>query len=118
MDKRKARDFKNQQKRLAKKIAEAHGSDSFTINYEQTIPNAYMDLEKKKLVVRDNSQFIFPTTVTRKGLKHRLIVILRFQGTCDTRTVGKILRRQFWIKSLEEGFEIRTSFNPHTIAKF
>ena len=117
MDKRKVRTFKNQQERLAKKIAEAHGSANFTINYEQTIPNAYIDWETKKLIIRDNSQFIFPTTVTRKGVKHRLIVIMRFQGTCESRTIGKILRRQFLIKSFEDGFEIWTSFNPHTIAK-
>ena len=34
------RKFKNREKRLAKKIAEAHESANFTVNYEQKIPNA------------------------------------------------------------------------------
>ena len=116
MDKRKVRKFKNQQKRLAKKIAEVHKSTNFTINYEQYIPSAHTDWETGKLIIRDNSQYIFPTIGTYKG-KHRLIVIMRFQGICDRRAVGKILRRQFWIRHIEDGFEIETSFNPHTIAK-
>ena len=116
MDKQKVRKFKNRQKRLARKIAEAHQSANFTVNYEQKIPSAYKDWETGKLIVRNNSQYIFPTSVTCKG-KHRLIVNMRFQGICDRRTVGKILRRQFWVRYLEDGFEIRTSFNPHTIAK-
>lgn len=116
MDKRKVRKFKNQQKRLAKKIAEAHESANFTVDYEQKIPSVYTDGETGKLIIKDNSQYIFPTTVTRKG-KHRLIVIMRFQGIYDCRTVGKILRRHFWIRCIEDGFEIRSSFNPHKIAK-
>lgn len=117
MDKQKVRKFKNQQKRLAKKIAEAHGSANFTVNYEQKIPSADMDWETGNLIVRDNSQYIFPTAVTREG-KHRLIVIMHFQGICDYRTVCKILRRHFRVRYIEDGFEIRSSFNPHTIAKF
>lgn len=116
MDKRKVRKFKNQQKRLAKNIAQAHEIANFTVTYEQKIPSAYTDLEKEKLIIRDNSQYIFPTIATRKG-KHRLIVIMCFKGVCDRRTVGKILRRHFWIRYTEDGFEIRSSFNPHTIAK-
>ena len=117
MDKRNVRKFKNQQKRLAKKIAEAHESANFTVNYEQKIPSVYTDWEKEKLIVRDKSQYILPAMPTRKG-KHRLIVIMCFQGVCDRKKVGKILRRQFWIRYIEDGFEIRSSFNPHTIAKF
>lgn len=116
MDKRKERRFKNQQKRLAKKIAEVHESTNFTINYEQKIPSVYTDWKKEKLMVRDKSQYIFPAIPTRKG-KHRLIVIMCFQGVCDSRKVGKILRRYFRIRYIEDGFEIRSSFNPHTIAK-
>ena len=76
-----------------------------------------IDWETGKLIVRDNSQYIFPAIAIRKG-KHRLIVIMCFQGICDRKTVGKILRRHFWIRYIEDGFEIRSSFNPHTIAKF
>lgn len=116
MDKQKVRRFKNQQKRLAKKIAEAHGSNKVTIDYVQIIPSAYTDSETEKISVRDKSQYIFPTALIRKG-KHRLIVVMRFQGIYDVRVTDKILRRDYWMKYIEDGFEIRTSFNPHTIAK-
>lgn len=117
MDKRKVRRFKNQQKRLAKQIAKAHGSAKFTIDYVQIIPSAYTDFKTEKISIREKSQYIFPTTLIRKG-KHRLIVVMRFQGIFDIIVTNKILRRDYWMRYIEDGFEIRFSFNPHTIAKF
>lgn len=117
MDKRKVRKFKNQQKRLAKRIAEAYGISNFTIDYEQKIPSAYRDWETGKIIIGENSQYIFPTAVIYKG-KSRVIVVMRFYGTCNSERVGKILQRQFLIKTIENGFEVRSSFNPHTIANF
>ena len=115
MDKRKVRRFKNKQKQLAKKVAEAHGITKFTIDYIQIIPSAYT--ETGKLKVGDKSQYIFPTTVIRKG-KHRLLVVMQFQGIYDVTASNKILRRDYWMKYIEGGFEIRILVNPHTIAKF
>ena len=117
MDKRKVQRFKNKQKQLAKEIAEAHGITKFTIDYVQIIPSAYTDFETGNLRVGDKSQYIFPTTVIRKG-KHRLFVIMQFQGVYDFRVSDKILKRHYWMKYTDDGFEIKISFNPHTIAKF
>ncbi len=116
MDKRKVRKFKNQQKRLAKKIAEAHGTLTFAVDYEQKIPNAFTDKESGRLIICNHSQIVFPTRAIHKG-KNRVIVIMRFRGVCNLRTVGKILRRQFLINEIENGFEVRSSFYPCTIGK-
>lgn len=116
MNKQKVRKFKNHQNRLGKTIAEAHGCTNFTIKYEQYIPDAYTDWKTRKLIIANNSQYIFTEAVPHKGKKHRLIVIMHFQGVCSSRTVGKIVRRHFWIRDSEDGFEIITSFNPHTIS--
>lgn len=117
MDKQNVKKFKNCQKRLAKKIAKTLGSNNFTIDYEQIIPSACIDRETGKVIVRNNTQYIFPTKTIRKG-RNKLIVVMRFEGTCNLKKVGKILRRYFWLKTVEDGFEIRSSFNPCTIAKF
>ena len=116
MDTRKVRQFKNRQKRLAKKIAEAHSLSSFTIDYVQQMPSVYRDRETLKKIIGNNSQIVFPTLDICKG-KHRVIVVMSFKGDCEKTVISKILRRQFSIMSNASGFEVRTSVNPHTIPK-
>ena len=116
MDKRKVRKFKNQQNRLAQKIAKAHNSSTFELDYEQKIPNVFMNEQNEEWIICNHSQIVFPTRVIYKGT-NRVIVVMRFNGICKSRTIGKILKRQFSINETENGFEVRSSFAPCTIGK-
>ena len=117
MDKRKVRRFKNQQKRLANKISKAHGNAKYTIFYEQWIPSIYVDPETGKMIIMKKGQYIFPTDVMKKG-RNKLFVVIIFEGDCNKKVLGKILRRYFEIKYIDNGFEIRYSFNQNSIATF
>ena len=110
------RRFKNRQKQLAKSIAKKHGGVDFSVTYEQKVPSAHMDFKSGKLVY-DSDQIVFPTQVVYKG-KHRVIVVMQFKGKCNIKVVGKVLKRQFFVKHHKDGFEVRSSFAPRTIAKF
>ncbi len=119
MDKRKVRKFKNQQKRLAKKIAETCEIQSFSVDYEQILPSAFINWETNKMAIGNTSQIVFPTKDIHKGKKHRVIVVMHFSGNfCNSDVIGRILRRQFSIiRSVDEGFEVRSSFTPSSIGK-
>ena len=116
MNERKVKKFKNQQKRLAQKIAMAHGNTDFSITYEQKVTSTYTMLKAEKVIVRDTSQCIFPAKIIY-GKSNKLIVVMHFQGKYNAKKIGKILKRYFWIKSVQNGFEVRSSFNHGTIAK-
>ena len=121
MDKLKVRKFKNQQKRLAKKIAKAHKTEKFCVSYEQQLPSAYVDVDDMQTVktgIRHTSEIVFPTFIINPGRKHRVVTVMNFvANSCDSKIIGKILKRQFTIKSVEKGFEVRSSYNPNSIGK-
>lgn len=116
MDKRKVREFKDQQKYLAKKIAKALKTQKFSVNYEQQLPSAYTNRKTGKIVIGNSSEFVFPTGTIRKGKKHRIIVIMRFEvNGYNRKMIGKILCRQFSIQRSGSVLEVRTSVNPKSI---
>ena len=118
MDKQNVKKFKNCQKRLAKKIAKTLGSNNFTIDYEQIIPSACIDRETGKVIVRNNTQYIFPTKTIRKG-RNKLIVVMRFNGICKSRTIGKILKRYEVInpQRITTNTFLKTVHSPSVYAK-
>lgn len=115
MNKRNVRRFKNRQIRLAKEIADG---GNFTISYEQRLPSIYYSRDKERFVVGDTTQIIFPTDKMTKGKKHRMVTVMQFEGSCDRKKVGRILKRGFTIKELADGgYEVRTSYSQATIAR-
>lgn len=116
MEKEKIRRFQQEQKRLGRKIAEAQKNSFLGIRYEQRIPSASVTKDDR-VIVGDGSQMVFPTQVMSKG-KTRVNVVMMFSGKMKKDFIGKILKRQFTMKETSDGFEIRSSFYPQTIAKF
>lgn len=116
MEKRIERKFKNCQKRLAKKIAEAHETKSFRVDYEQMIPSARQQNGKWKV---DRTQIIFPAVRIVDNNCHKMVVIMTFKADkCDLKGIGRILSRGHKVEPTYDGFKIRMSFHPNTVAMF
>lgn len=113
MNKRKVRSFKNHQQQLAKEIAKALEIENFFVDYEQ------IGIKSKNGKIRLNNKIIFPNKAVREGKKSRILVIMHFfVDSCDTKIVGKILKKQFSIVKVDDGIEIRSSVNPNSIESY
>ena len=118
MEKRKVKKFKNGQKRLAKQIALLHGITNFTVDYEQQVPSACYNENTGKWTVKQGSQILFPAKVIHKGRTRTIVVMTFYGGKFKAQTVNRILQRPFSVKKIKNGFEIRQSFQPRTVANF
>lgn len=118
MEKRIERKFKNCQKRLAKKIAEAHETNSFRVDYEQMIPSA-RQLQNGKWKVDNRTQIIFPAVRIVDNNCHKMVVIMSFKANkCDLKGIDRILSRGHKVEPTYDGFKIRISFHSDTVAMF
>lgn len=118
MKKENERKFKNSQRRLAKKIAKAHKTAKFQLNYEQKIPSA-KQLPSGNWRVKDRTQIIFPAAKVIGNNGHRLIVIMDFEtNRYNLKAVSNIVCRGYKIERTEKGFKVMISFRPNTVAMF
>lgn len=114
MEKVRVQQFKNRQKRLARRIEKETGLELKSISYVEYLPGAKRDWEKNKVAITEVSQVcIMGALIKPTKAKQRIHVIMEFNVInihySQRKTIDSILKRQYFI----HGNKIEYSVNPH-----